>query len=122
LQLHSFKEAPIVETFVLTADSQQRAEWTQGDQIGRILAHTYKGDCLLLGGFINYRSKPLFIQKVVYYLAQKIGLGEILGEILTDSSGHPEWTASSTTTGSNLLMPTYCNPSTSEFTTTMPML
>jgi hypothetical protein len=65
----------------------------QGDQIGRIFANT-DGDCLLLAVLFKKVAEvhwPDFPASSLHGKSQAlIGLGNILGDLFTNASGHPD--------------------------------
>jgi hypothetical protein len=67
---------------------------SQGDQIGRIFAHL--GGCFLLLGYLKKIKKLSLIFGKFFFLGKryelswtKYGLGYVLGEFFTSSSGSP---------------------------------
>jgi hypothetical protein len=69
--------------------------WNQGDQIGRFFRPL--GDCFLFfGQFLNDPSianfrTAFFRGKSCVLILTTNGLGNLLGDIFTNSSGHPAW-------------------------------
>jgi hypothetical protein len=88
--------SPRVEVYLHNPADEELLYGKQGDRIGRIFAHWV---IICFGQFfLNFRTSPHFLllfppKYILCINFDKNGLGYILGDFFTNSSGHPDGTA-----------------------------